>query len=104
MPLRPRWPMAWRDLAEELALIEVTRSHLARILRHCDIEAFQRTGVHSEDGPMTLETLLERIVSHMSAPHCVHRRETKGFGEHARLSFGQRGVERQIGYNRPTAL
>jgi hypothetical protein len=30
---------------------------------------FARRGIHSEDGPLSLETLLERIVAHL--PHHV---------------------------------
>ena len=39
------------------------------ILQSCDANAFQRTGVHSLDGPMTLQTLLQRITDHI--PHHV---------------------------------
>jgi hypothetical protein len=56
-----------RDVEEELDLITVVRKQMARILRQTDIEDFQRTGVHSESGPLTLETLLERITRHI--PH-----------------------------------
>lgn len=58
-----------RDVGEELLLIQNIRSSMTRILRTVDIEAFQRTGVHSDDGPLTLETLLERITGHI--PHHV---------------------------------
>lgn len=56
-----------RDIEEELKLIEVTRSQMARILRSLPEQAFERTGVHSVDGPMTLRTLLQRITNHI--PH-----------------------------------
>ncbi|MCA9060067.1 MAG: DinB family protein [Planctomycetaceae bacterium] len=56
-----------RHVEEELSLIDIVRRQLLRILRDLDIEDFQRTGVHSVDGPLTLETLLERITSHI--PH-----------------------------------
>ena len=56
-----------RDVAEELQLIDMTRRQLSIILKNCDIEDFQRTGVHSDDGPITLETLLDRITGHI--PH-----------------------------------
>jgi uncharacterized damage-inducible protein DinB len=56
-----------RDIEEELTMIEVTRSQMARILRTLPHEAFERTGIHSVDGPMTLRTLLERITNHI--PH-----------------------------------
>ena len=58
-----------RNVDEELELIALVRKQMARILRHSDVEDFQRTGVHSESGPLTLETLLERITSHI--PHHV---------------------------------
>lgn len=64
-----------RSVAEELDLIKVVRSQMARILRNIDIEDFQRTGVHSEDGPLTLETLLERITCHI--PHHIKFIEAK---------------------------
>src|SRR5438067_1021474 len=44
-----------RDLDEELALIEGTRSQMARILRRLGPEALGRVGVHNERGPRTLE-------------------------------------------------
>lgn len=54
-----------RDVQQELSLLAATRSHMATILKNTDIEDFQRTGVHSAEGPMTLETLLERITGHI---------------------------------------
>lgn len=56
-----------RDLDEELAIIENTRRQVARILRTLTYADYQRTGVHSADGPLTLETLLTRITNHI--PH-----------------------------------
>ncbi len=56
-----------RNVEEELDLIAVVRKQMARILRQTDVEDFQRTGVHSKAGPLTLETLLERITRHI--PH-----------------------------------
>jgi uncharacterized damage-inducible protein DinB len=58
-----------RDLAEELDLIEVVRKQMARILRTATPSDAQRTGVHSADGPLSLETLLKRIAGHI--PHHV---------------------------------
>jgi len=58
-----------RDIEEEIKLMEVTRSQMARILRSLPAEAFERTGIHSVDGPMTLKKLLERITGHI--PHHV---------------------------------
>lgn len=56
-----------RDIEEEVRLIEVVRSQMARILRTLPPEAFERTGIHSVEGSMTLRSLLERITNHI--PH-----------------------------------
>lgn len=58
-----------RDIREELTLIESVRNHMARILRSLPPQAFERTGIHSIEGPMTLGSLLQRITSHI--PHHV---------------------------------
>lgn len=54
-----------RSVSQELDLLAATRAHMAVILNATDVEDFQRTGVHSAEGPMTLETLLERITGHI---------------------------------------
>jgi hypothetical protein len=56
-----------REIEEELALIEITRKQMARILRALKPEDFLRTGGHSRDGALTLEVLLQRITAHI--PH-----------------------------------
>jgi len=58
-----------RDIDEELALIEAVRKHTVRILRTLDPADFQRTGRHTTDGPLSLETLLKRITGHV--PHHI---------------------------------
>jgi DinB superfamily len=58
-----------RPLDTELAVIEAIRAHMLPILRSCVASAFQRTGVHSLAGQMTLQTLLERASNHI--PHHV---------------------------------
>lgn len=58
-----------RDLEEDLALIEMTRSQLARILRKLPESALQRVGTHTERGPRTLEQLLTTTIGHI--PHHV---------------------------------
>jgi len=58
-----------RVVADELALIAVVRRNMAAILRTLIPDAFERAGVHSQDGPLTLETLLRRITVHI--PHHV---------------------------------
>ncbi|MCA9143861.1 MAG: DinB family protein [Planctomycetaceae bacterium] len=64
-----------RDVDEELQLIEAVRNHMARILHSLAEEDFQRIGHHSEDGPLTLETLLRRITEHI--PHHLRFIEEK---------------------------
>ncbi len=54
-----------RPWETELNVIATVRAHMLPILQSCDVEDFHRTGVHSSDGPMTLETLLERVTSHI---------------------------------------
>ncbi len=56
-----------RSVDEELALLAAVRKHMATILRELTADDFQRTGNHSEAGPMTLETLLRNIAGHV--PH-----------------------------------
>ena len=55
-----------RDLQEELAIIELTRSQLARILRKLPDSALQLVGVHNERGPRTLEQLLKGATDHLA--------------------------------------
>lgn len=56
-----------RDIEEELQLIEAVRRHTGRILQQLAPSDFERTGVHSADGPITLQELLRRITGHI--PH-----------------------------------
>ena len=52
-----RLAYAQRDLEEELAVIDVTRRQMARILRTLQPTDFQRQGIHSVAGPLTLAVL-----------------------------------------------
>ena len=70
-----------RNAEEELLLIELIRKQVARILRTLKPEDFQRRGIHSESGPLTLETLVQRITGHI--PHHVR------FIEEKRKALGQ---------------
>ena len=58
-----------RDVAVELDFIALARKHMGAILRALKPEDFQRKGIHSEAGPITLETLLTNITNHI--PHHV---------------------------------
>ena len=64
-----------RDIEEELQLLEAVRKHLARILKTLKPEQFERTGSHSEDGPISLRVLLQRITNHI--PHHISFIEEK---------------------------
>lgn len=64
-----RLAYARRDVENELLLIESVRRQMAAILRTLAPEDFQREGIHSEDGPVSLQTLLQRIIGHL--PHHV---------------------------------
>jgi uncharacterized damage-inducible protein DinB len=64
-----------REVEEELELISAVRNHVARILQTLGPHDFLRTGRHSEDGPMSLELLLQRITGHI--PHHVRFIEEK---------------------------
>jgi len=64
-----------RELEDELKLIELTRKQLARILAKLPAESFQRPGVHSERGLVTLEQMLQITTKHI--PHHVKFIEEK---------------------------
>jgi hypothetical protein len=64
-----------RIAEEELLLIATIRKHVARILCTLKAEDFQRLGIHSEAGPLTLETLVQRMTAHI--PHHVQFIEEK---------------------------
>jgi anti-anti-sigma factor len=60
---------AQRDVEDELDVIISIRREVSRFLKTLSAADFERTGVHSTDGPLTLAQLLERIASHI--PHHV---------------------------------
>jgi hypothetical protein len=64
-----------RDLEDELRLIELVRKQVAGILDALKESDFQRHGIHSEYGPLTLETILQRVTGHI--PHHVRFVEEK---------------------------
>ena len=71
-----------RDIDEDLQLIEFVRRHVARILRTLKAQDFQRKGIHSEVGPITLEQLLANITNHI--PHHI------GFIQEKRAALAER--------------
>ena len=64
-----------RNPYQEVELIAALRIHMRSILEPLDVEMWHRTAVHSSDGPMTLETLLENITHHI--PHHIQFIEKK---------------------------
>ena len=64
-----------RPVQDDLELVAAVRRHVATILRTLSEADFQRTGNHSQDGSVTLETLLKRITGHV--PHHVRFIEEK---------------------------
>lgn len=58
-----------RDVEEELALIDLTRRKMARVLRNLPAAAANRVGIHSFKGLVSLEGMLTGAVQHI--PHHV---------------------------------
>jgi hypothetical protein len=73
--LATRFAYDKRDVDEEIRMIKAVRRHMGRILRSIDPCDFQRNGVHSEDGPLTLADLLKRAADHI--PHHAQYIEEK---------------------------
>jgi hypothetical protein len=69
-----------RDAEEELALIEVTRKQMSRILRALKPEVFQKPGVHSMKGLLTLEKVVQGAVNHINhhLPFITEKRKALG--------------------------
>ena len=65
----PKLARPERVVEEELRLIELVRAQVGHILESLSPADFERIGHHSEAGPLTLQTLLERVTNHI--PHHV---------------------------------
>ncbi|HEY1375893.1 MAG TPA: DinB family protein [Gemmataceae bacterium] len=55
-----------RDVEEELAIVDLTRRQMARILKALPEAAAQRVGVHNERGPKTLADLVTGVTGHIT--------------------------------------
>lgn len=64
-----------RDAEEELRLLELTRSSMAKVLNKIPLEAWERVGVHNERGPMSVQKMVETMINHI--PHHVKFIEEK---------------------------
>ena len=69
-----------RDIEEELQIVALTRSSLARILRTLPESALARTGVHSERGPKMLAEILTGATNHIThhVPFIYEKRKALG--------------------------
>lgn len=69
-----------RDLAEELAVVEATRTAMARILAKLTPEQLQRTGEHSIKGTVTLESVIKGATNHIKnhLPFIAEKRKALG--------------------------
>ena len=54
-----------QSVEDAVSLVELTRRQMGRILARLPAEAFARTGVHSEAGPLTLADLIVRADQHL---------------------------------------
>jgi GNAT superfamily N-acetyltransferase/uncharacterized damage-inducible protein DinB len=54
-----------RDLEEELTLVTLTRRQMTRVLKLLPAAAWQRTGVHTEGGLVTLRQLILHATRHL---------------------------------------
>lgn len=64
-----------RCLDDEFQLMEIVRRQMALLLKSLSPSEFQRVGIHSLDGPLSVATLLARITGHI--PHHVEFIERK---------------------------
>lgn len=54
-----------QSIDEALTMFDLCRRQMVRVLRTLPDEAFARTGIHSERGPVTLLHLLQGAVDHL---------------------------------------
>jgi DinB superfamily len=79
-----------REVDEELALIDVTRRQIARILQASPAEAWERAGVVNERGTRSVTQMLNGAVEHL-AHHLrfiVEKRHALGLGDSVPVNLG----------------
>jgi uncharacterized damage-inducible protein DinB len=54
-----------RDIAEELAIIDLTRRQIARILRDSPPETWERTGIVTDRGARTVAQMVNGAIDHL---------------------------------------
>jgi uncharacterized damage-inducible protein DinB len=82
-----------RDLDEEVRLIKSIRRHMGRILRAIDADDFERRGIHSNHGAVTLAELLRHATDHIPyhAQYIEENRRALNIGERA-IPFHLAGI------------
>lgn len=55
-----------RDPETELRTIEALRRHLTSVLRNLSPDQWERKGVHSSDGPLSVRQFVERTTRHIA--------------------------------------
>ena len=68
------------DFAEALDLFEANRKFTARWLRTLPSEAFERAGIHTQRGKMTLGEILENYTKHVDHHDVFVRSKRKSMG------------------------
>ncbi len=69
-----------QSVDDAVTIVELNRRNVARVLKNLPADAFNRTGLHSERGPLTLEDLVTGAVSHLKhhLKFIVNKREKMG--------------------------
>lgn len=69
-----------QSVDDAVTIVELNRRNVARVLKNLPPDAFKRTGMHSERGPLTLEDLVTGAVNHLKhhIKFIVDKREKMG--------------------------
>ena len=69
-----------QSVDDAVTIVELNRRNLARVLKKLPPDAFARTGIHTERGPLTLEKLVTETVAHLKhhIKFIVSKREKMG--------------------------
>lgn len=69
-----------RDLEEELAVVDSTRAAMARLIEKLTPAQLARTGEHAIKGKVTLESVIQGAINHITShlPHVMEKRKALG--------------------------
>jgi DinB superfamily len=78
-----------RDVAEELAIFDLTRRQIARILRASSPEAWERTGIVTDRGARTIAQMVNGAIDHLKhhLRFVVEKRHALGLGDLDSVGF-----------------